>query len=240
MARKAKVDVNKADRDELAAVPGIGPSTAEALVKLRFERGGFRRLDELAEVPGIGEQTLEGLRQHLSVTGGGEGERAPVEKTAADVEKSAATARQTADEGVASAVEAAKAVTQVASATAATQAEVSAQQTETAQAVSRSVQEQVESAYARQQETMAITVSSGSALLETAREANQAWLGFVQDQIWANLQTAQMLARCRSPKDVIEVQSNYVRSSIDRLAEEQARFADLAGRMVRRVGPSAR
>ena len=40
--RNAKSDLNRADRDELVAVPGIGPAGAESILKHRGDRGGFR------------------------------------------------------------------------------------------------------------------------------------------------------------------------------------------------------
>lgn len=241
MARKAKVDVNKADRDELAAVPGIGRSTAEAMVELRFERGGFKRLDELAEVPGIGEQTLQGLRKHVSLTTNGKRRATPAAKPAAGDEKAARkaeqgveAARRGANETVASATKVAEAGADVGRETAAAGAEARAGAAETAKTAQGAAKEQIESARAGRQEAAQAAMSSGNVLIESAREASQTWLGFVQDQIWANVQTAQMLARCRSPQDVLEVQRTYVRSSMERLAEEQARFASLATRMATR------
>ena len=43
--RNAKSDLNRADRDELRLVPGIGPAAEERSSKHRDERGGFKSLD---------------------------------------------------------------------------------------------------------------------------------------------------------------------------------------------------
>ena len=57
-----RVNVNAADASELERLPGIGPARAEAIVRLRAERGRFETVDELADVRGIGPVTLDGLR----------------------------------------------------------------------------------------------------------------------------------------------------------------------------------
>ena len=41
-SRNAKSDLNRADRDELMSVPGIGPAGAESILKHRGDRGGFK------------------------------------------------------------------------------------------------------------------------------------------------------------------------------------------------------
>ena len=43
--RNAKSDLNRADRDELVSVPGIGPAVADSILKQRGDRGGLKRLD---------------------------------------------------------------------------------------------------------------------------------------------------------------------------------------------------
>ena len=61
------VDLNAADREELIALPGIGPTLAQRIMKQRQDRGGFHHLDELLEVSGIGERLLESLRSVVTV-----------------------------------------------------------------------------------------------------------------------------------------------------------------------------
>lgn len=56
------VDVNLATREELAFLPGIGPSLAAEIVRWREEHGPFRSVEELTEVPGIGPRTLWRLK----------------------------------------------------------------------------------------------------------------------------------------------------------------------------------
>ncbi|MBW3649299.1 MAG: helix-hairpin-helix domain-containing protein [Actinobacteria bacterium] len=61
------LDLNTATADQLDALPGIGPATAEAIIAYRKEHGRFRSIDELLEVRGIGEAKLAALRSKVRV-----------------------------------------------------------------------------------------------------------------------------------------------------------------------------
>ncbi len=63
------IDVNTADITELQKVPGIGPKTAETIIKYREAFGPFGDIDELVEVPGIGEKKLEKFKEYMTVNG---------------------------------------------------------------------------------------------------------------------------------------------------------------------------
>lgn len=58
-----KIDINLATAEELQAVSGIGPVTAQSILALREERNGFYFMEELLDVPGVGEKRLEALRE---------------------------------------------------------------------------------------------------------------------------------------------------------------------------------
>jgi len=62
-----KIDINKAGRRDLKAVPGIGPRLAERIVTHRENRGDFRSLDDLKKVGGIGEKSLSKFREYLTI-----------------------------------------------------------------------------------------------------------------------------------------------------------------------------
>ena len=49
------IHLNSATSAELETLPGIGPSLAGAIMKLRVDRGGFRSVGDLRDVPGIGD-----------------------------------------------------------------------------------------------------------------------------------------------------------------------------------------
>lgn len=61
------VDLNTADAGQLDALPGIGPSTAAAIIAHRDENGPFASVDALLDVRGIGEAKLEALRDLVVV-----------------------------------------------------------------------------------------------------------------------------------------------------------------------------
>ncbi len=62
----APVDVNKAARDQLMTLPGVGEKTANDIIGSR----PFQKIDDLLRVPGIGPAKLEKIRPFLTVTGG--------------------------------------------------------------------------------------------------------------------------------------------------------------------------
>lgn len=62
-----KLDINLADREQLLAVPGIGPHLADAILELRASKGAFSKLEELLEIRGIGDKSLQHLAERLVV-----------------------------------------------------------------------------------------------------------------------------------------------------------------------------
>lgn len=61
------VDINTADAGALEALPGVGPSIAQAIIEWREANGPFAGVDELEDVPGIGPATLEEIRDSARV-----------------------------------------------------------------------------------------------------------------------------------------------------------------------------
>jgi competence protein ComEA len=62
-----RVDLNRASRPELEALPGIGPATAQRIMELRERSGPIRSLDQLRELRIIPNQTAERLRDLVIV-----------------------------------------------------------------------------------------------------------------------------------------------------------------------------
>ena len=63
----AKVNINTANVDELATLPGIGPAKAEAIVKYRKDHGKFKKVEDLKEVKGIGDKIIEKIKPEATV-----------------------------------------------------------------------------------------------------------------------------------------------------------------------------
>ena len=60
----ARMNVNTAGEHELALLPGVGPHTAELIVRHREQHGPFASFEDLLAVKGIGPKTLERIRPH--------------------------------------------------------------------------------------------------------------------------------------------------------------------------------
>jgi competence protein ComEA len=61
------VNINTATADQLDVLPGVGPTTAAAIVAHREQHGPFQTVDQLADVHGIGPAKLEALRGLVTV-----------------------------------------------------------------------------------------------------------------------------------------------------------------------------
>ncbi len=64
------VEVNTASAPLLSYVSGIGPALAQAIVRVRDERGGFRSRRELLDVPRLGAKAFEQAAGFLRIRGG--------------------------------------------------------------------------------------------------------------------------------------------------------------------------
>jgi competence protein ComEA len=62
-AASGPVHLNTATLEQLDALPGIGPTTAERILAYRQQHGAFSSVEELDAVPGIGPARLEQLRE---------------------------------------------------------------------------------------------------------------------------------------------------------------------------------
>lgn len=59
------IHLGSATPEELEAIDGIGPVTAQKIVEYRDQRGGLASVAQLDEVSGIGPATMESLRARL-------------------------------------------------------------------------------------------------------------------------------------------------------------------------------
>lgn len=61
------VDLNTATIEQLEQLPGIGPTTAQAIVRFREKSGPFRRVEDLLAIRRISKARLEKLRPYVIV-----------------------------------------------------------------------------------------------------------------------------------------------------------------------------
>jgi competence protein ComEA len=59
------ISLGTATAAELDTIDGIGPVTAEDIIKFREEHGGLSSVDQLDQISGIGPATMEALRERL-------------------------------------------------------------------------------------------------------------------------------------------------------------------------------
>ena len=61
------VDINSATLFDLDALPGVGPSTAQAIIDYRVANGPYASVDDLLNVRGIGPSKLAAMRARVRV-----------------------------------------------------------------------------------------------------------------------------------------------------------------------------
>jgi competence protein ComEA len=68
-AALAAVNLNTASKDELVALPGIGPAKAQAIIDYRTTHGPFKAVEDVRKVKGIGEKLFLQIKPELAVSG---------------------------------------------------------------------------------------------------------------------------------------------------------------------------
>ena len=63
----ALVNINTATLDQLDALPGVGPATAQAIIDDREANGPFASTEDIMRVSGIGEKKFENLKDAICV-----------------------------------------------------------------------------------------------------------------------------------------------------------------------------
>ncbi len=62
-----KININKASKQDLERLPGIGPVKAQKIIDYREANNGFKSINELINVEGIGEKTLQKIRDSITL-----------------------------------------------------------------------------------------------------------------------------------------------------------------------------
>jgi hypothetical protein len=268
----AKVNVNKATREELVEAAGLRPVVAEAVLKARDEHHGrLPNIDvlreSLREVRGVGSATLDQLADALSFGAAPAHEAA--EKTAdaahtaaragAETAKAGAVvAHQAARNGADTAAETAKVGAEVAhqaarngAETAKVGAEVAHQATERTVEATRQTADVVRQGAEKTAEVTSIMARSGveaaqraadrvaqaeqavaTRSSEAATDLSQLVVHLMNEQLQANVETLQALARARTWREAVEVQSDFFRSNVGRATEGTSRYVEALTRLM--------
>jgi competence protein ComEA len=62
-----RVNINTATAEELTTLPGIGPTTAQAIIDYRLQNGPFQVIQDIQNVPGIGPATYALIQDYINV-----------------------------------------------------------------------------------------------------------------------------------------------------------------------------
>jgi comEA protein len=62
------IDLNAANMKELEELPGVGPTTAQAILDFREKNGRFKRVEDLLVIRGISAGKLQKMRPYLTVS----------------------------------------------------------------------------------------------------------------------------------------------------------------------------
>jgi competence protein ComEA len=62
-----RVNINTATAMELDGLPGIGPTTAQAIIDYRLQHGPFQFIQDIQNVPGIGPATYDKIKDYITV-----------------------------------------------------------------------------------------------------------------------------------------------------------------------------
>ena len=65
--KDSKVNINIANKEKLATLPGIGEGTAEKIIEYRSKTGKFKTSDEIKKIPGIGESKFKSLKDKITI-----------------------------------------------------------------------------------------------------------------------------------------------------------------------------
>ncbi len=62
-----KVDLNRATKDQLMTLPGVGEAKASQIIAYREEHGKFQRIEDVMNISGIKEGLFEKIKDYITV-----------------------------------------------------------------------------------------------------------------------------------------------------------------------------
>jgi competence ComEA-like helix-hairpin-helix protein len=206
----AKVNVNKATRDELVDVAGMRAPVAEAILKAREEAGRFADMGALRaalkDVKGVTANALDQIEDSLEF--GAEQMKEAAGKMAEAGKAGAEAALRAADKG----------------------AEVTTLMARNgAEAVSRTA-----TAIADMEK------EGVSRSTEAAGDLSQLLVSYVSEQMQANVETMQALAQAKSWREAIEVNATFFRGNLERMTQGSSRYFETVTRLMTSMAKAGR
>lgn len=64
---KVLISINKASKEELMTLSGIGESKANSIISYRNEHGGFKSLEEIKNIKGIGNNIFDKIKDNITL-----------------------------------------------------------------------------------------------------------------------------------------------------------------------------
>lgn len=64
---EGKVNINRADREQLTTLNGIGDTKAAAIIQYRESHGSFQSIDEIMQVDGIAQGTYDKIKDDIVI-----------------------------------------------------------------------------------------------------------------------------------------------------------------------------
>ncbi len=61
------ININKATKEELQTLQGIGESTAQKIIDYREQNGNFKQIEDIKNVPGIGDAKFEAIKENIKI-----------------------------------------------------------------------------------------------------------------------------------------------------------------------------
>lgn len=65
--KTSKININKANVEELQKINGVGPSLAMKIIQFREENGKFKSIEDLKNVSGIGDKKYESIKEYICI-----------------------------------------------------------------------------------------------------------------------------------------------------------------------------
>lgn len=65
--KQSKVNINKANKEKLMTLPGVGESTALKIIEYRTKNGDYKSIEDLKKVAGIGDSKFNNLKEYVTV-----------------------------------------------------------------------------------------------------------------------------------------------------------------------------